>query len=521
MDSFVQLLGGSIRGILSGFDRLRLRGTKRLLASTRGLVSYLWKRRILWKDFPDHAEAVTQALRQATEAQTAAAERPLVYVPSAASDKEALAKQIAQRDGIRSGLVCVLSSVEVCSSFVLYRNRGTRQVELRPQSRKCLHYYHYRIDPEWGWCHVRVQTWFPFTLHVVVNGREWLSRQLQTAGIAYERRDNCFVDVADMTQAQRLLDQQLRTDWPAKLNTLAAQAFPIEATAFATCPVPYYWSVDQSEWATDVLFQTPAELAQWYPRWVQHSLLHLHSGDVLRFLGKRLNSPGERFRRGESEVTSDLKERFEGVRVKHRINGNSVKMYDKQGSVLRIETTINEPRDLKVYRPKEGDEAGTKDWRPLRKGIADLHRRAEVSQQANDRYLQSLATVEATTPLGELLAPLGKPVAWHGRRVRALNPLVGEDARLLATIARGEFLLQGFRNRDLQPLLFDKPPKDAAACRSRSAAVTRKLRLLRAHGLIRKLPRSHRYVVTTRGQTVLTTIVAARQANAAKLTAAA
>ena len=521
MNSFVQRLGASIRGILSGFDRLRLRGTKRWLATTRGLIGYLWQRQILWKDFPSHAEAVTQALRRATETQTAAAGRPLVYVSSAASDKEALAKQIAQRDGIRSGLVCVLSSVEVCSSFVLYRNRGTRQVELRPQTRKCLHYYHYLIDPEWGWCHVRVQSWFPFNMHVVVNGREWLSRQLQTAGIAYERRDNCFINVADMTQAQRLLDQQLQTDWPAKLNILAARAFPIEEACFATCPVPYYWSVDQSEWATDVLFASPAELARWYPRWVQHGLLHLHSGDVMRFLGKRLGSPGERFRRGESEVTSDLKERFEGVRVKHRVNGNSVKMYDKQGSVLRIETTINEPRDIKVYRPKEGDEAGTKDWRPLRKGIADLHRRAEVSQQANNRYLESLATVAATTPLGELLAPLGKSVAWHGRRVRALNPLVGEDARLLETITRGEFLLHGFRNRDLQPLLFDKPAADAAARRSRSAVVTRKLRLLRAHGLIRKVPRSHRYVVTDRGQTILTTLAAARQADANKLTTAA
>src|SRR5262249_7963012 len=183
--------------------------------------------------------------------------------------------------------------------------------------------------------------------------------------------------------------------------------------------------------------------------------------------------------------------------------------------------TINEPRDLKVYRPKEGDEAGTKDWRPLRKGIADLHRRAEVSQQANDRYLESLATVEATTPLGEVLAPLGKPVAWHGRAVRARNPLGGEGARLLGPTPRGAFLLQGFRTRALQPLLLDKPPKDAAASRSRSAAVTRKLRLLRAHALIRKLPRSHRYVVTTRGQTVLTTLVAARQADAAKLAAAA
>jgi hypothetical protein len=521
MRSFVQRFAGSILGMLSGFDRLRLRGTKRLLASARGLASYLWQQQILWKDFPKHAEAITAALRQATESQTQQTQRPLVYVAGPATDKEALAQQIAQRDGITRGLVCVLSSVEVCSSFVVYRNRDTRKLELRPQTRKCLHYYHYLIDPQWGWCHVRVQTWFPFNLHVVLNGREWLARQMQAARLGYERRDNCFVAVEDIERAQELFDQQLQTDWPTQLNRLAARAFPIDATCLAACPVPYYWSVDQSEWATDVLFRSSAELARWYPRLVRHGLLHLHSGDVMRFLGKRLGSPGERFGKSHPEVVSDLKERPEGVRVKHRVNDNSVKMYDKQGSVLRIETTINDGREFKVYRPKEGDEDGPKEWRYLRKGIADLHRRAEVSQHANERYLASLATVEETTPLGELTDALCRPVTWKGRRVRALNPLAADDLALLAAVNRGEFTVNGFRNRDLRPLLFGTTEVPAAEQRRQSAAVTRKLRLLRAHRLIRKVPKAHRYVLTESGRIAITAILAARAANPAKLTQAA
>jgi hypothetical protein len=524
MKSFLQRFGTWITGILNGFDRLRLRGTKRLLASVGGLYNYLWQRHILLKDFTAHAEEITTALRQATEACVHKLARPLVYVPSAARDKEALAREIAQRDGVRSGLVCVLSSVEVCSSFVVYRNRDTRHLELRAQSRKCLHYYHYLLDQHWGWCHVRVQTWFPFNLHVVLNGREWLAQQLRAAGIGYHRRDNCFVDLADVERAQHLMDEQLRTNWPAQLNALAALAFPVEAQCFGGCGgcrVPYYWSVEQSEWASDVLFRTRADLARWYPRWLQHAMLHLHSGDVMRFLGKRLGSPGERFGKANSEVVTDLKERREGVRVKHRVNGNSVKMYDKQESVLRVETTVNQPHDMKVYRPKEGDPNGPKQWRYLRKGIADLHRRAEVCQKANERYLESLATVEAKTSLGELVEPLGRPVSWQGRRLRGLRPLVGDDARLLEVVARGEFLLNGFRNRDLRPLLFAKEPADLGERRRQSAAVTRKLRLLRAHGLIKKIPRSQRYQVTARGQTIFTTLLAARQADATKLTAAA
>ena len=196
-------------------------------------------------------------------------------------------------------------------------------------------------------------------------------------------------------------------------------------------------------------------------------------------------------------------------------------MYDKQGSVLRVETTINDARDLKVFRPKEGDEGGVKEWRSMRKGIADLHRRAEVSQAANERYLESLAQVAATTPLGELTAPLCRPVRWKGKTVRALNPLAAPDATLLEAVNHGEFAINGFRNRDLRALLYGEPAATPLEERRRSAKVTRQLRMLRAHGLIRKVPKTHRYVLSDDGQAVITAILAALQANSATLTSVA
>ena len=77
-------------------------------------------------------------------------------------------------------------------------------------------------------------------------------------------------------------------------------------------------------------------------------------------------------------MVSDVKQRPEGLRIKHRVNGNSVKMYDKQGSVLRVETTINDARDLKCYRAAEGNPNGPRTYRKLRKGVADMTRRAEL-----------------------------------------------------------------------------------------------------------------------------------------------
>lgn len=516
MKHFLQRMGQHVRGVLSGFDRLRLRGTKRLLASVQGLHSYLWQKNLLLKEFKDHSLAMTAQLCRATEQAAVAAKRPLMYLSSPVQSKEDLARRLAADNGITQGLVAIFSCVEPCWSYDIHRNRETKHIELQASLRKCKHFYHYFLDPQLGFMHVRLQTWFPFTMHICLNGREWLARQLRAAKISYMQRDNCFVHVQDMERAQALLDEQLHTDWPALLDKLAQRANPVHAEMFADCPVPYYWSADQSEWATDVLFESAATLATWYPRWLRHGMESLHSRDVLRFLGKKVSPHA--FGRFAGEVVTDLKERPEGIRIKHRVNDNSIKMYDKQGSVLRVETTINDARDMKVYRPKEGDEEGAKDWRYLRKGVADMHRRGEICQAANERYLESLATVVETTPLAELSAPLCAAVKWRGKRVRALNPLARADAALLEAVSRGEFLVNGFRNRDLRRLLFDAKKVSDKEARRRAAKVTRQLRLLRAHSLIRKVPKTHRYQLTDKGRSAITALLAARQADTAKLT---
>lgn len=521
MVSFVQRHAASVIGVLNGFDRLRLRGTKRLLAHVGGMMSFLSQEGVPLKDFKEYALAATDRIRRATERIAEAAGQAVRYLSSSRQSKEDLVARIAEENGVREGLVCILSCVEPCWSYEIHRNRERKEIELLGGWRKCLHYYHYHRHPQLGLLHVRVQTWFPFTLHVCLNGREWLARQMDAAGIGYLRRDNCFVQIADLAGAQALLDRQLKTDWPRLLNGLAARVNPAERELFRKTPVPYYWSVDQSEWASDVMFQSAAALAALYPRLIRHGMQNLGSADVMRFLGRKL--PAHQGVHGGfvGELVSDLKQRPEGLRIKHRLNRNWIKMYDKQGSLLRVETTLNDARDMKVYRPKEGEPRGQKAWRYLRKGVADLHRRARVSQAANERYLRALAAVEPTRPLGELTERLCRPVVADGRRVRALNPLSAEDARLLQAVNRGEFTLNGFRNRDLRPFLYDAPAADKPAARRQSAAITRKLRLLRAHGLIQKVQKTHRYLLTTHGAQAITALLSARAADTAKLLSAA
>jgi len=547
MRSFLTKFTSVVRGILSGFDRLFFCGTLRRLSHTRGLQNYLWAHRIPYKDFAAHSLEVTARLEEASLRQARQLGREIRYLNSAQHRKEDIAREIAARDRIRHGLICVLRSVDPCMSFQIHKNHKTRKLEIHYRQRKCLHLSHYQIHPVFGFMHARIQTWFPFRVYVCLNGREWLARQMDQAKLHYVRRDNTFTWLEDVAQAQALFDQQLQAHWPSLLDGLAETLNPAHTDIFARYPCRYYWTVRDSEWASDVMFHSRTALQEVYPRLLRYAITTFDAVDVLRFLGQPVPASGTVPHRCRHEVSSNVKERVEGVRLKHWLNGNSLKLYDKD-SVLRAETLIRDPQDFKVYRAAEGDADGPKDWRPMRQGVADLHRRAEVSQAANGRYLDALAAVHDTTPLRQLAEPLCRAVAEpvrrptpaatpaaepdaaasppaaeparrpRPRRVRALNPLAADDAALLEAVSRHEFLLNGLRNRDLRHLLFGDDPADPAARRRRAAAVTRKLRLLRAHGLLHKVPKTHRYVVSDAGRRTITALLAARNAHAEHLT---
>lgn len=515
MDRFTAKYADRLAGVLSGFDRLVFRGTLRRLSYVEGLKHYLWERKVLLKDFGAHAQAVTDRVKQACEAAARQAQVPIQYLASAETSKEEAARKIAQERGVHQGPVCLLTCVEPFVGYDIYRNAATKKLELVSRYRKCLHYYWYEVHPECGFLHVRLRTWFPFDVQVCLNGREWLAQQLDREGLAYERYDNCFAHVEDFGRAQALLDAQLRTAWPALLDGVAQRVNPLREELFGDFAPGYYWTTRQSEWATDLVFTDPQELRRLYPLLVRHAMTTLGSGDVLRFLGRKVGPEGRVPGTIRAEVTSDVKTRAEGVRIKHRVNANSVKAYDKaytpKYAVLRAETTFNDVSDLKVYRPKEGGREDEKEWRVLRKGVADLHRRAQVSQAANERYLDALASVDDSATLEERVCRVTEPTTWKGKRVRALRPLAAEDTALLAAVSRGEFTVNGLRNRDLRPLLYgDESTLAPEEVRRRAAKVTRQLRMLRAHGLIQKVPHTHRYQVTASGREIMTAILTAR-----------
>jgi hypothetical protein len=290
---------------------------------------------------------------------------------------------------------------------------------------------------------------------------------------------------------------------------------PLHEEIFRASPMQYWWVAYQTEWATDLLFRDAASLGGIYPALVRHAVDHFKSPDVLRFLGRVERQAWK------TEVVSSFRERREGVRVKHWLNGNSVKMYDKAGTILRIETTIGNPKDFCVLRPRREDERGQRHddvtgsqlvWRNMRKSVADLHRRSELSQRSNERYLDALSVVDDTTPCSRIFDSVARPVVNDGRRFRALRLGDPDELALLEAISRGEFVTAGFRNRDLRRLLYPAP-RTKADDRRRSGRLSRLLRLLRAHGVVRKINKTHRYQLTARGRLLTAALRATRDAS--------
>jgi len=512
MDAFIQRHEKDVIGVVSGFDRMRFRGTLRSICYAEGVDRFLGRVGVRYKDFKELVLGLSERLVEQARQVAQQAGRPFVYVASRHADKQAEAQRIAQRDGITEGLVCVLRCLESCLSFTI-RPDGQGGFRFRREERKCLHLYYYYLDREFGLMHVRLATWLPFGIQVCLNGREYLARRMSKAGIGFEQRDNCFVWIEDLPRAQQMMQDLEERHWERWLKVLAARVNPLLGKDSGLDLHPYYWSLSESEYATDVMFRDTAALQRVYPALVDHAIRRFDSKEVLRFLGRRTNC------RFDGEVATSYLVRPEGVRVRHWLQENSIKMYDKQGSVLRIETTINNARRFTVRRMTVWKGVRRLRWVRMRHAVVDLARRVEISRAANERYLEALAVVEISSPAHALLDGVSRPVKKDRRPYRALRPVSPSEAAVFAAVLKGQFLVKGFTNRDVREQVDSGKSTDPRERRRASGRTTRRLRLLRAHGLIRKVGGTRYYRVTPKGHQIMTAALKLREADVAKLVA--
>ena len=464
------------------------------------MEAFLWQKEVLLKDFKSFALSCSETIKEHAMAVAKKAARPYVYL-NRATRKEEQVEAIAARDGITQGLICVLATIEQCPSFQL--RYGEKRPKLVTAYPRCLCIYFYFIDRVFGLMHVRLQTWFPFVIQVYLNGHEWLARQMDRHGLAYQRLDNAFMQLSDPERAQRLADRLAHQNWPRILAALARRANPHLQKLLSG--LSYYWVIDQAEYSTDILFEDRAALKGLYTQLLRHATVCFSAEDVMTFLGRKLNG------NFQGEVLTDFKKRWQGARIKHRLKGNWIKMYDKHGCVLRIETVINQPYEFRVRRQGTRHGQVVTGWFPMSKGVANAYRYAEVARAANLRYLEALSAVDDPSAAYRLLDQLCEPVTRHQKRFRALNPLRQSEVNLFASVLRGEHFIHGFRNRDVALGIGLSRLGDSTARNRQSACISRKLQLLRAHGLIAKIPHARRYRLTLCGAALMTAAVLLRQ----------
>lgn len=493
MNAFVERHQDEISSVLSCFDRVILTATLPEIAHAGAMESFLGARNIRLFDFTKWAEPLRDQLRNNAERLASEAGLEIEFIRRLkAFRKEQRVKEIIAERGDHPGLVHIFSAMETCSSYRPWHDKLKHHTFLKPTTSKCLHYYFYFIDAQFGLCYIRVPTWAPFRLQVYFNGHYWLARQLQQAGIAFEMADNAFVRIDDPSEAQRLCDQLQAQDLHRHLDQWAQRFCPVLPHFRAG----YHWSFMQAEYATDIVFHRQRDFQPLYEAIVRTAVHVIKAENVASFLGRKLTHAYR------DELGNDFSTRIQGTRIRHHMGPASIKLYDKFGFIARVECTVNDLSFFKHHRWVE-QRNGERVFKlaPLRKNIYSLSDLRKLMKAANERYLAFMACIDNPNAGHKAIDKMASPTKVKGRSFRGFNLFLDPDYRLFLTLGRGEWAISGFRAADLRAHMPDLTP-------GRSSYL---LKRLRTHGLIKKIGHTYKYYMTKLGRRVLVTSLILRE----------
>jgi hypothetical protein len=489
---FLVKFASLILGTLHCFDRVIFKGHLALAAPSELERFVDWVLKVRRSHFMQTL-APQWSDRLVTHAQDMARQAQRTYLYRTGSfKKDQWAEQLIRDQRLEEGLVGILCTLETCNSFALVPGEGRPRFVSKPRQQRVLYYYF--LDPQLGLIHVRLQTWAPFTLQVYVNGHDWLAQQLLRLRIGFVQQHNAFTQIDDFAQAQRQADRFAKLDWAKILTRYGRRVNPLLSKELQRYKLR--WVVDQAEFATDLLFENASALSGLYRKLLQFAALTFTPKDILGFLGRKWD------RRFDGEVQTEVKtDRVLGTRIKHRMTRNWLKMYDKFGRILRVETVINRPQEFFVHRTRfHRDGTSSLGFFPLTRDTGSLFHYQEQAMACNRRYLDALVIVDDPAPAYQQLRQLTEAKRVAERSSGGFNPARQEDVRLFAAVLDGDHIARGFRNRDIREALFgtDKP-----SSYRQSAAVGRLLKRLHHRHCLAKIPRTRRWRVTEMGRRVL------------------
>ena len=471
-------------GILNCYDRVIISGNLHPLCYAKGMTGFLYCHGVRIFDYKEFALPLRDIIRANAEAIAKENGLEIEFIrKSNQFRKEDRIREILQTRGDHPGLVHIFSAMERCTTYYPWHDKQTHKTYVKSRQGKCLHYYFYFIDEELGLCYLRVPTWCPFRLQFYFNGHNWLANQLKQQGITFEQHDNAFLDIADFDTANQLAAQLNIEHLHAKLDRLAHQHCPVTAVL----GLEYSWSIMQAEYATDLVFKDQRILQAFYPLLLEALIQAVKPADVATFLGRKLHG------NYQGEMGNRFNVRWLGSRIKHQMGSVAIKLYDKFNIVLRIETTVTDVSFFRQYRQvHHRDGSTTTKWAPMKKTIYSLPALREALLAANQRYLKFISEVETPEVGVEKLHQLAETQVQNNRRYKGFNLLSEEDASLFRLLLHGEFAISGFANKNLRQHLLHK----------NSGQITRLLKRLRVHGIIKKVGRRYKYYLTEFGRQV-------------------
>lgn len=504
MCPLLQRYAARIAGSLSCFDRLIIWGTLVRVSHPGGLVNRLQVLGVSLRDFTAFAVQLRDEFTTALGELAAAAGVAIEYLPSAHSvRKEARVQAVLAERGTHPGLVHIFAVIEPARVFEVRKGKADSPYLIARRG-ACKQFYLYFIDPTFGLCHLRISSWLPFWVQFYCNGHSYLARALEREGIDFTLEDNAFTACADWQRAQALADAFPVKELHQALDRWLEEYCP---GARALAPDGYHWSITQAEYATDIVFHTADALRTLYGELRRHAIHTVQATDLATFLQHRLPQD-----LSQAEIASNMRTVLEGTRVRHQWNRNlSLKLYDKHGVMLRIETTTSDVSFFRHHREVvHRDGTSTLKHAPLLKTIYSLPLLGKCMGACNRRYLDFLSALDDQTTGLEAVERLAEPVREHDRSYRGFNLFARSDLELFLAIARGEWCVRGFKNADVRRLLPGIGPGRASHL----------LRRLRLHQLITRVTRGYRYRLTEAGQRLVVAALRLRQQVAPALAAA-
>lgn len=493
MMELVKRLGKKVVGVLSCFDRVVLTAEIPEIRYAGGMEKRLRSHGIRLFDFTQWAKPLNEEIRENARRVAKESGLKIQHLRTRKARKDELVEKIIRKRGDHPGLVHIISAMESCRTYKPWYDKKSRGTSLKPDTGYCLHYYFYFIDDLLGLCYMRVPTWAPFRLQFYFNGHNLLANQLRKAGIDFTMLDNAFLNVGNYARAQTKADGFPVRTLRRLLHKYTRQFCPV-ARYF---PSFYDWGIKQAEYATDIIFRRRADLKPFYARLVRTAIHAVKPDDVATFLGRKLTG------NYLDEIGTKFHTRVEGSRILHCMGKKvSIKMYDKLGIVLRVETTVNDVTFFRHYRKVEHRD-GTSEMKiaPMRKTMFSLPALLELTTASNRRYLDFLSALDDPSPGYRILEQISRRVRDGGRTYRGFNLFDGDDLDLFEAIARGEFTISGFRNRHLRDRLRDKNAGQAG----------RMLKRLRTHKLIKRVGKTYKYYLTNLGRKVVAATLIVRE----------